>query len=85
MADGAISVPVTDQSRELNQHQLPQGYLRLSDAMERMNITICRPWAMRRRLLPRTTKALRLLPLPRRRRKTGARDDLGPQNRSQPA
>jgi hypothetical protein len=41
--------------------------------------------AMRRRLLPRTAGALWLLPLPRRRRKTGAHDDLGPQNRNEPA
>ena len=40
MADGSRSVPVTDQSRELNQHQLPQGYLRLSDAMERLSVGV---------------------------------------------
>ena len=37
MADGSTGVPVTDQSRELNQYQLPPGYLRLSDAMKRLS------------------------------------------------
>ena len=35
-----------------------------SSPSKRMKITLCRPRAMRRRLSPRTTRALQLLPLP---------------------
>src|SRR5580700_8212121 len=33
-SDSAALLPVTDQPRELDQYQLPHGYLRLSDAMK---------------------------------------------------